>query len=328
MALTAGPHRVSMCSMTVIMREPTMDQELSVRHWIPGLLCPLLLAVAVPSAAQAATLEVGAERGVPGPAVESSAPHAAASKTAETGAGASAGAGNWGAATTPFDQAGAANADRFEEQDPWEGFNRAIFSFNRTFDNWVLKPAAKSYRWVTPQWADDTVTRVFGNVGDLGNGINSILQWRWGKAGDSFARFLINSTLGLAGLFDVASDLGIAKHRTSLDMTLATWGVHAGPYLVLPILGPSSVRGASALYPSSYLWLPSYIEDSKVRLGVAALYGVDLRADLLDLEKSIIGDRYTFIRSVYLQRHVFSVRDDGGLPPLPNRELPDSEEGW
>lgn len=234
----------------------------------------------------------------------------------------------WGPATTAFDRADQQDADRFQEQDPWEGLNRKVFGFNDFVDRWALKPVAKGYRWITPRWLNDTITRVFQNLHDLSSGVNSVLQWRWGDAGDDFGRFAVNSTLGVAGLFDVASKLDIEKHSTSLDLTLARWGVHAGPYMVLPLLGPSSVRDTGTLYPSAYLWAPTYINDSKTRLGVVLLYGIDTRADLLDLEKNIIGDRYTFIRNAYLQKHVFD-RDDDQPPPLPDdNQSIKSDDGW
>lgn len=234
---------------------------------------------------------------------------------------------NWGADSTPFSKADAQEDKRFSEQDPWEGFNRKIFAFNQFTDRWLIKPVAKGYDWITPQWLNDTVTRVFENLDDLKSSLNSVLQWRWGYAGDDFGRFAVNSTLGVAGLFDVASKLDIPKHSTGLDMTLARWGVHAGPYLVLPILGPSTVRGAGAYYPGTYLWAPSYIADDPTRYSVYALYGIDTRADLLGLEKNIVGDPYTFLRDAYLQQHVFNTQDQP--PPLPDdKSGNDSDSGW
>ena len=230
-------------------------------------------------------------------------------------------------ATTPLDRG---DAGGLEERDPWEGFNRKMFGFNEFVDRYALKPAAKSYRWMTPQWLDDTVTRFFANLRDIGDSINYALQWRWGEAGHNMGRFALNSTVGLAGLFDVASDTGLRNSDTGLDVTLGRWGVPSGPYLVLPILGPSTVRDAGTLYPSAYLWPPTYIEDDLARYGVAALYGVDLRADLLELEKNIVGDRYTFIRNFYLQRRMIQIEGaDAATPALPDEDpAMGSEDGW
>ena len=233
---------------------------------------------------------------------------------------------DWGSASTPFDQAG--GAGRFDEQDPWEGFNRKIFGFNEFVDRYALKPAAKGYRWVTPEWLDNTVTRFFSNLGDIGDGLNYVFQWRWGEAGNSLGRFTINTTLGVAGLFDVASDVDLGNTDTSLDVTLGRWGVARGPYPVVPILGPSSVRDAATIYPSSYLWPVIYLEDDLARYSLAALYGVDLRADLLDLERNIIGDRYTFIRNAYLQRRLMQEGKDMA-PALPDEDPElESDDGW
>lgn len=185
--------------------------------------------------------------------------------------------------------------------DPWEGFNRRIYAFNEYFDRYLLKPTARGYRNVTPQWLDDTVTRFFENMRDLRSGINNVLQWEWPNAGHNFGRFGINTTLGVAGLFDVASDLSLRKIPDDLSATLARWGVPQGPYLVLPILGPSTVRDAATIWPEEYLHPRHYIEHDLTRYSVTAVYAIDYRADLLDLEKAVVGDRYTFLREVYLQ---------------------------
>ncbi|QJX01564.1 VacJ family lipoprotein [Alcanivorax sp. IO_7] len=213
---------------------------------------------------------------------------------------------------------------------PWEGFNRKIFGFNDFVDRYAIKPAAKGYQWITPQWLDDTVTRFFSNLGDIGDSINYVLQWRWGEAGSNLGRFTVNTTLGIAGLFDVASRMDLNNSDTNLDVTLGRWGVPSGPYLVLPILGPSTVRDTGTLYPRSYLWPPTYIEDDLTRYSVAALYGVDLRADLMELERNIVGDRYTFIRNAYLQRRLVQIKgQDAAAPALPDEDPElESNEGW
>ncbi|MBF1801589.1 VacJ family lipoprotein [Alcanivorax sp. ST75FaO-1] len=240
---------------------------------------------------------------------------------------ASAGDSDWGEASTPFSRG---SAGQFEERDPWEGFNRKIFGFNDFVDRYAIKPAAKGYQWITPQWLDDTVTRFFSNLGDIGDSINYVLQWRWGEAGSNLGRFTVNTTLGIAGLFDVASRMDLNNSDTNLDVTLGRWGVPSGPYLVLPILGPSTVRDTGTLYPRSYLWPPTYIEDDLTRYSVAALYGIDLRADLMELERNIVGDRYTFIRNAYLQRRLVQIKgQDAAAPALPDEDPElESNEGW
>ena len=219
----------------------------------------------------------------------------------------------------------------WEEVDPWEGFNRKMFGFNEFVDRYALKPAAKSYRFVTPQWMDDAITRVFSNLGDATSGLNNILQWRWGQARDNFGRFAVNTTLGLAGLFDVASELDIPKHKTDLGLTLARWGVNSGPYLVLPFFGPSTVRDGVSIWPETYLNPIRYmVEDDTHRLAIAALYAVDLRADLLDLEGNIIGDRYTFIRNFYINQRMKGEglsRVPGPAPKAEGQAAPSEEQG-
>lgn len=205
-------------------------------------------------------------------------------------------------------------ADESEpEVDPWEGFNRKIFAFNEKFDRYIFKPTAKGYRKVTPDWLDDSITRFFENLSDLRSGLNNVLQWEWGNAGNNFGRFGVNTTLGVAGLFDVASDMNLRKVEDDLSATLAVWGVPQGPYLVLPILGPSSVRDASTLWPEDYMRARHYIDHDLTRWSVTAVYAIDLRADLLDLEKAIVGDRYSFIRDAWLaqRRQIISP----GAPP-------------
>jgi len=299
-----------------------------VRVWIPALLW-----VALAGCAHSPSQSPAEEASPPSQAPARDDPRAAgAADTAEAadaadGADMADAGDDWGEASTPFDRGGAAE---FEKRDPWQGFNRKIFGFNDFVDRYAIKPTAKGYRWITPQWLDDTVTRFFSNLADIGDSINYALQWRWGEAGSNLGRFTVNTTLGLAGLFDVASDMNLNNSDTNLDVTLGRWGVPSGPYLVLPILGPSSVRDTGTLYPSAYLWPPTYIDDDLTRYGVAALYGIDLRADLLDLEKNIVGDRYTFIRNAYLQRRLVQIEGpDAAAPPLPDED-PDmnGDDGW
>lgn len=202
-----------------------------------------------------------------------------------------------GCASQPPDAAGGA-----ANPDPWEEFNRKVFAFNNTLDRYGLKPVARGYRKVTPGWLDQTVTRFFGNIEDFSSALNSALQWRWSEATESLARFSVNSTLGVAGLFDVASRIELQKHEQDFGLTLARWGVDMGPYLVLPFLGPATVRSATGRLPDYYLDPLNHLEDQSLDNSLSALSIIDSRADLLDLERMIVGERYTFIRSTYLQR--------------------------
>lgn len=193
--------------------------------------------------------------------------------------------------------------------DPWEGFNRGVFAFNDTLDRAVLKPVARGYRWATPQPVQTGVGNFFSNLGEIRTTLNSLLQGKPGNAGRSTSRFLLNTTVGIAGLWDVATPMGITAEREDFGQTLGVWGVGEGPYLVLPLLGPSTVRDTGGLPLDMVTYPVYYVENDKVRYGLTALRIVDVRAGLLDQEELIQGDRYTFIRDAYLQRRRFEVSD-------------------
>jgi phospholipid-binding lipoprotein MlaA len=196
------------------------------------------------------------------------------------------------------------------EKDPWEGFNRKVFAFNDTLDHFFLKPVAKSYRFVTPNFMETGISNFFNNVAEVPNTLNNALQWKWGKAGNSTGRLLINTTVGIGGLFDVARHAGLAKQDSeSFGQTLSYWGVDQGPYIILPFLGPATMTDTVAM-PADWFMDPlSYAENNKVRYGVKALDIVQTRASLLDAEKLISGDKYVFIREAYLQRREYLVKD-------------------
>ncbi|WP_136247553.1 MlaA family lipoprotein [Halomonas borealis] len=207
-----------------------------------------------------------------------------------------------GCATTSG--AGDANPD-----DPWEGFNRGVFAFNETLDRYALKPAAQGYRFVTPDPVQTGVGNFFSNLGEIGNTVNSLLQAKPGNAGIASGRFLINSTVGVFGVFDVATRMELTGREEDFGQTLATWGVGEGPYLVLPLLGPSTVRASAGLPVDWYTDPLTYVEEDKVRYGLRGLDVIDTRAGLLDQERLIRGDRYSFIRDSWLQRRRFEVND-------------------
>ena len=193
--------------------------------------------------------------------------------------------------------------------DPWEGFNRSVFTFNDTLDRAVLKPVARGYRWATPQPVQTGVGNFFSNLGEIRTTLNSLLQGKPGNAGRSTSRFLLNTTVGIAGLWDVATPMGVTAEREDFGQTLGVWGVGEGPYLVLPLLGPSTVRDTGGMPLDMVTYPVYYVENDKVRYGLTALRIVDIRAGLLDQEELIQGDRYTFIRDAYLQRRRFEVND-------------------
>lgn len=195
------------------------------------------------------------------------------------------------------------------EEDPWESFNRPIFRFNDTVDTYALRPLAQGYRAVTPQFLEQGVHNVFRNIGDVGNLANNLLQGKVHDAGVDTSRFLLNTTVGVLGFFDVGSRMGLQRSDEDFGQTLGVWGVGSGPYLVLPLLGPSSLRDAPSKIPDSYLTLYPYMDHVPSRNVTRGINVVDTRASLLDAERMISGDKYIFIRNAYLQNREFRVRD-------------------
>ncbi|WP_332853863.1 MlaA family lipoprotein [Duganella sp. S19_KUP01_CR8] len=208
-------------------------------------------------------------------------------------------------------------------RDPYEGFNRAMFSFNDTVDTYALKPAATAYRNVLPNFVQTGVNNFFGNLADAWTGVNNLLQGK-GEAGMSdVTRFALNSTLGIVGLFDIASEAGLQKHKEDFGQTLGTWGVPSGPYLMLPLLGPSTVRDTVALPLDIKGDIWAYKEPIYIRNTGTALRVVDQRANLLNatslLEDAAL-DRYEFIRDGFLQRRESQVHPDGDDAPRKSKK--------
>lgn len=195
------------------------------------------------------------------------------------------------------------------EQDPWEGFNRSMFTFNETLDQYAVKPLAQGYRYVTPDIAEKGVSNFFDNIGDVGNLANNLFQLKFEAAGKSFARLAFNSTFGLAGLIDVATPMGIAAHEEDFGQTLGYWGVGSGPYLVLPFFGPSTVRDGLAKPVDWVLDPVGEVDHVPTRNSLYGLRLVDTRARLLKAEQIISGDKYAFMRDAYLQRREYQIND-------------------
>ncbi len=194
-------------------------------------------------------------------------------------------------------------------EDPWESVNRPIFRFNDAVDTYALKPLAQGYRKVTPQFVETGVHNVFRNLWEVGNLANNLLQGKVHDAGVDTSRFLFNTTLGGLGFFDVATRMGLQRSDEDFGQTLGVWGVESGPYVVLPLLGPSSLRDAPAKIPDSYLMPYPYIDHVPTRNVLRGVNVVDTRASLLDAERMVSGDKYIFIRNAYLQNREFRVRD-------------------
>ncbi|MPS41974.1 MAG: VacJ family lipoprotein [Pseudomonas sp.] len=195
------------------------------------------------------------------------------------------------------------------EEDPWESFNRPIFRFNDTVDTYALKPIAQGYRAVTPQFLEDGVHNVFGNIGDVGNLANNLLQGKLHNAGVDTGRLIFNTTFGVLGFFDVAKHMGLQKSNEDFGQTLGVWGLNSGPYLVIPLLGPSTVRDATGRVPDSFLTPYPHMDHVPTRNVTRGVQVVDTRANLLQAERLISGDKYIFIRNAYLQSREFKVKD-------------------
>ncbi|MEQ6916553.1 MlaA family lipoprotein [Halomonas aquatica] len=206
--------------------------------------------------------------------------------------------------------------------DPWEGFNRKVFAFNDVVDRYALKPAARGYRFITPDPVETGVGNFFSNLGEIRTALNSLLQGKGTNAGVATGRFLINSTLGIGGLFDIATRMEITGREEDFGQTLGAWGVGEGAYLVLPLLGPSTLRDTAGLPVDMYTYPTTYVEEDKVRVSLTVLRVIDARAGLLDQEELISGDRYSFIRDIWLQQRRFEVNDgEMGADPFASDEF-------
>ncbi len=204
-----------------------------------------------------------------------------------------------------------------ETQDPWEGFNRGVFHFNKMLDETLAKPVATGYKAIMPAPLDKGVTNFFSNLDDVVVVFNDLLQAKFEQALMDTTRFVWNSTWGLLGFIDVAGALGLPKNREDFGQTLAVWGFESGPFLMLPFLGPSTVRDGVGKVPDFFLVNPLYnSQEERVRWGLVALNAIDKRADLLGAT-SIVDtaalDEYAFIRDAFLQQRRFLIYD--GNPP-------------
>ncbi len=204
---------------------------------------------------------------------------------------------------------GCANAPK---ADPLEGMNRATYAFNDTVDTVVLKPVAKGYQAITPVFFRAGVTNFFTNLGDVATSANNLLQGKAGDAASDAGRFLINSTLGVLGLFDVATPMGLEKHNEDLGQTLGVWGFGSGPFLMLPLLGPSSLRDSITGIEGRAFGYSRYIDYVPTRNTALGLDLINLRANLLGASSALDEaalDKYQFIRDAFLQRRLRNVYD-------------------
>ncbi|MEM5430886.1 VacJ family lipoprotein [Cupriavidus oxalaticus] len=212
--------------------------------------------------------------------------------------------------------AGCASGPQANPDDPLEPMNRAVFKVNEKLDQYVAKPVAQGYKAVTPEPVRTAVTNFFSNLADVGNFANNLLQGKGVAAAESFMRVAVNSVLGIGGLIDIATPAGLEKRSQDFGLTLGTWGVPSGPYLVLPLFGPSSFRDGVGLYVNFQFDPITYAEPA-VRNSLFAANVVDVRTNLLgatDLLALAALDKYSFVRDAYLQRRRYLLGESTALP--------------
>lgn len=204
-----------------------------------------------------------------------------------------------------------------DERDPWETYNRWMFAFNDDLDTELLQPVAKAYKNVIPSPIRTGVSNFFNNINDVVVVVNDLLQGKFAQAGHDSLRFFVNTVFGLLGIFDVATYMELPKHNEDFGQTLAVWGVESGPYFMLPILGPSTIRDTTGLAVDAAFFDPLYsIEDDTARYLAVGLKAIDTRTNLLAASKIMDQaalDRYAFLRDAYLQRRENLIYD--GNPP-------------
>ena len=196
-----------------------------------------------------------------------------------------------------------------EINDPFEDLNRDIFVFNEKLDEKILKPTALVYRKVTPQFARTGVTNFFNNLEEIDTTINQVLQGEIKYAFNDAGRFVINTTIGLFGLIDVASKMGLERHEEDFGQTLGVWGISSGPYIMLPFLGPSNPRDLLSRPISSFLSGTFAMEDNDVKFTLVGIDALETRERLLDAETLIIGDKYMFVKDAYVQSREYEINN-------------------
>ena len=214
-----------------------------------------------------------------------------------------------------------ATTNALDERDPWEGFNRSVFSFNETMDDFVFEPVGKVYDFITPDPIDNGISNFFGNIAMIPVIANDILQFKFTQMVNDSVRFFINSTLGLLGFFDIAGDANLRSSGEDFGQTLAHWGMGPGPYLVVPFFGPATVRDATGFAVDRGLISPiAHIDDDLTRAGLLTLNYVDFKSDILSTS-SLIGeaslDKYDFIKNAYFEKRNSQINGGGFAEDFP-----------
>jgi phospholipid-binding lipoprotein MlaA len=207
---------------------------------------------------------------------------------------------------------GCATTGPSDPRDPIEGFNRAMFEFNDALDRVVMKPLAKGYRAIMPSPVDKGITNFFSNLDDVGSAINNLLQFKLKRSASDVGRIVVNSTVGILGFIDVASNINLDKYGEDFGQTLGYWGVGHGPYIVLPVFGPSGGRDVFGLVADWHTDPVTYVDPVRVKNSLIFLRALDKRADLLGasavVEEAAL-DKYEFVRDAYIQKRASDVSD-------------------
>ena len=201
------------------------------------------------------------------------------------------------------------DSDEDNNIDPYENLNRVVFDVSDSLDQNLLRPTAQVYSDYTPLFLKDTVTNFFSNLGEIDTAINQLLQGKPELAVNDSFRFIINSTLGLGGLFDIASRMGLERHDEDFGQTLGVWGVSSGPYVFVPFVGPSTVRDVFGIPLSWYVSGSFAIEDNSTKILFSFLDVIETRERILAAENLIVGDKYEFVKDVFLQSREHYVQD-------------------
>jgi phospholipid-binding lipoprotein MlaA len=235
-----------------------------------------------------------------------------------------------GAALSAALLAGCATTGEPDPRDPLEGLNRGVYQFNDVVDRYALKPVAQAYDFVMPDFAQNCIHNIFGNIGDVWAGLNSLLQGRPVDFINTLGRVLFNTTMGLGGCIDVATMNGANKIPNDFGTTLGVWGLGQGPYLVLPVLGASTLRDGAGLATDTLVNPAAVgaIDNVRLRNSLWGVQAVDTRASLLDATDTVDRvslDPYSFVRDAYLQRRAALLRSKTGEGEAPPPKYDDEE---
>ena len=195
-----------------------------------------------------------------------------------------------------------------EVSDPFENLNRKTFEFNEKMDEKIAKPIAQTYSQLPPK-IKKGVSNFFDNLEEVDTFVNQLLQGKPKESINDLTRFLINTTIGLGGFIDVASKMGLERHEEDFGQTLAVWGVGQGPYIMLPILGPSTLRDTLSRPVSSFLSVTFHMTETDVNIVLKGMDAIETREKLLDVEALLSGDKYAFVKDAYIQSIYYEIKD-------------------